>query len=311
MATPYYNAASQPVIVQGQNIITNASEWNKGERQPNRCRDAFWGFLFYVHLGLVGFATVTYAPTMAEDMQDRRLLSTSSRWMQEEGEDVDVDMNSILTILAVCGLASFVISSLAMAFMMYFAQGVIKIALFFNLIVTGGLAFLAFSSGALQLAIPAVIGFIFSMYYTCVVWKRIPFAASNLVTAITAVRANIGLAFFAYTNLFVSFLWSVWWAIAFAATNYVLSDCDAEWNCENEVNGFFIFLFLVSYFWTAQVVKNVVHVTVAGTVGTWWFVPGEARTCCSRGVRDSYVRSITTSFGSICLGVRLAACILV
>jgi hypothetical protein len=141
------------------------------------------------------------------------------------------------------------------------------------------------------------------------VWQRIPFAASNLVTAVTAVRANIGLAFFAYTNLFVNFLWSVWWAIAFVATTYVVSGCDAEGDCESEVNGFYVFLFMVSYFWTAQVVKNVVHVTVAGTVGTWWFSPAEATSCCSQGIRGSYLRSITTSFGSICLGSLIVAII--
>jgi len=42
-------------------------------------------------------------------------------------------------------------------------------------------------------------------------------------------------------------------------------------------------------------------------VGTWWFTPIEARSFCSRGVRDSFVRSVTTSFGSICLGSLLVA----
>lgn len=60
-------------------------------------------------------------------------------------------------------------------------------------------------------------------------------------------------------------------------------------------------------FWT--VIGNVVHVTTAGTVGTWWFVPEEANGCCSQAVRESYVRSLTTSFGSICLGSLIVAII--
>jgi Plasma-membrane choline transporter len=51
------------------------------------------------------------------------------------------------------------------------------------------------------------------------------------------------------------------------------------------------------------------HVTTAGTVGTFWFVPEEANGCCSSAVRDSYVRSLTTSFGSICFGSLIVAII--
>ena len=101
--------------------------------------------------------------------------------------------------------------------------------------------------------------------------------------------------------------WSAWWLVSFVSTVYVTSGCDGEGNCQSEPSGFLIFALLLSYHWTFQVIKNVVHVTVAGTVGTWWFVPTEASSCCSRGVRDSYIRAVTTSFGSICMGSLLVA----
>jgi hypothetical protein len=308
----------------------NSDQWTKGEKQPNQCRDGFWAVLFYVHLVAVAYASAKYAPAMAQDMADgyggnndddgRRSLFSVSRWLDQEkqeadyadyanGDELPVDMGTIMFLLGVSGLAGLILSSLAMGFMMNFAQGLIKMALWFNILVTLTMCILAIVAGVVGMAILAGVGVLFSAYYAYVVWHRIPFAASNLVTAITAVRANMGLAFFAYTNLIVSFLWSVWWGIAFLATFYVLSDCDAEGNCENQVNGGLMFVFLVSYYWTTQVIKNVVHVTVAGTVGTWWFSPEEASKCCSRGVRDSYLRSITTSFGSICLGSLIVALI--
>jgi hypothetical protein len=43
--------------------------------------------------------------------------------------------------------------------------------------------------------------------------------------------------------------------------------------------------------------------------GTWWFTPFEASSCCSSGVRQSYLRAITTSFGSICFGSLIVAII--
>jgi hypothetical protein len=64
----------------------------------------------------------------------------------------------------------------------------------------------------------------------------------------------------------------------------------------------------VSYFFTHQVLQNTVHTTVAGVVGTWWFVPNESGFCGS-AVCGSFFRSITTSFGSICFGSLIVAVI--
>ena len=224
--------------------------------------------------------------------------------------DMSIDLQAIMGVLALCGLGGFVISTLAMTLMMSCPKILIKIALFFNIFVTLLIAMIALVSGVLPLAAMCGIGFLFSAYYAYVVWNRIPFAAANLCAAVTAVRSNLGVAFFAYTNLIATFLWSLWWSIAVVATTYVLNECDNSGNCESQrVNGFMMFLFLVSYFWTTQILKNVLHTTVAGVVGSWWHFPAEASSCCSKGVRDSYMRSLTTSFGSIALGSLIVAII--
>ena len=296
------------------------------------CRDTFWAILFYAHLLGIGVATLKYSPLMTNDLVTeyaqgayRRFLSEGSshgwfswedgsderghRYLDNEEEDFVLEMSTMWTVLMFSGLASILISSLAMSLIMAIPTAMIKIALAFNLLVTTAVCVFAIVVGAIVVGVIAGIGLVLTVYYTYIVWRRIPFAASTLVTALTAVKCNVGLAFFAYNNLVVTFLWALWWATAFVATTYVMGDCNAEGYCENEINGFIVFLFLVSFFWTFQVIKNVVHVTVAGTVGTWWFVPGEARSCCSSAVRNSYWRSITTSFGSICFGSLLVAII--
>jgi hypothetical protein len=50
-----------------------------------------------------------------------------------------------------------------------------------------------------------------------------------------------------------------------------------------------------------------IHVTVSGVVGTWWFDPADAHGLCSKALFDSFVRSATYSFGSICFGSLLVA----
>mmetsp|Transcript_20170 Transcript_20170/g.42702 ORF Transcript_20170/g.42702 Transcript_20170/m.42702 type:complete len:280 (+) Transcript_20170:953-1792(+) len=72
-------------------------------------------------------------------------------------------------------------------------------------------------------------------------------------------------------------------------------------------NAGIVFLLFVSYYWTFGVLTNTIHVTTAGTVGTWWFVPHEANRCWSSAIRDSFCRATTYSFGSICLGSLLVA----
>lgn len=274
MSTPYYNAeaGTTPVVVQGHAVTTNntpavynssfstalnvesGTEWQKGEKQPSACRDGIWAILFYVHLGLIAFASVSFIPQMAADVAEgyaggaqRQLSVSMPRMLQNDNgdEDIEIDLNAIMTILAFCGIGGIFISSLAMLVMIQFAETLIKIALIFNLVVSGALALLSLAAGSAGSAIMFTIGFLFSAYYCYIVWSKIPFAASNLVTATTAVRANMGLAFFAFTNLVVTFLWSLWWAATFVSANYVLGQCDADGNCEQEINGGLVFLFLV------------------------------------------------------------------
>ena len=42
-------------------------------------------------------------------------------------------------------------------------------------------------------------------------------------------------------------------------------------------------------------------------VGNWWFEPDEASHCCSSAVNNSFLRAMTTSFGSICFGSLIVA----
>jgi len=102
----------------------------------------------------------------------------------------------------------------------------------------------------------------------------------------------------------------MFWSVTSYATVYVIGGCDLEAGvCENDIDAYIVFLLVLSMYWTQQVIRNVVHVTVAGTVGTWWWAPHEANSCCSEAVRSSHARAMTNSFGSICLGSLIVAII--
>ena len=104
----------------------------------------------------------------------------------------------------------------------------------------------------------------------------------------------MGLTFAAYTLMIVAIFWSMLW---FWGIGDALQDS----------NIFISFLLFVSFYWVHQVLTNIMHVTTAGTVGTWWFVPEEAQSCWSPAIQDSLIRATSFSFGSICLGSLMVA----
>jgi len=272
-----------------------------GERQQKRCNDVFFAILFYAHLGVMAFITAVNAPVMMSDVagsvQDayqNRMLEEDSMWSTElssmadisfgrrldEGEqdngddgqnnggdgEIEFDMAALWLILGVSAVVGFTMSALFMSVMMHFAEGLIKFALWFNILTPLLMAILSLLVGAIPVALMCFLAFAFTAYYAYAVWARIPFAAVNMRTAVTAVRANFGLTFFAFNSLVLSFFWTLWWAVATSSIIYVTSGCSAE-GCQTEPSGPLVFALCISYYWTVQVIKNVCHTTVAGTVG--------------------------------------------
>lgn len=330
MWTPYEKTGSDGVVlVQGKSLQRGAfnqalsrvpSKIQAAQYQTPRpssrgCRDAIFAVLFYVHLCLIVWAAAKYVPVMvaqeganiSSHFNLRRLTEDANAQDQDGSFNFQIDTAELVTVLAVSATLAFLMSSIALAFMTKCAKVLIQTALIFNVIFFLILMSLSFAFGSLGTAIVCLILAVLSSCYAFRVWDRIAFAAANLATAVTAVRANVGLAVYAYWSVIVLFFWSVAWSLAAVSTIFVKANCSTQGQCEGQVSGFLIFLFLLSYYWTSQVIANVVTVTTAGTVGTWWFYPLEARSCCSKAVRDSYGRSLTTSFGSICLGSLLVA----
>ena len=67
-----------------------------------------------------------------------------------------------------------------------------------------------------------------------------------------------------------------------------------------------VFLYLLSFFWTEQIINNLQHTIVASMIGTWWYNPTDANFCWDDGLNRSICHSLTYSFGSICFGSLLA-----
>ena len=69
-------------------------------------------------------------------------------------------------------------------------------------------------------------------------------------------------------------------------------------------SGFSFWYTVASFYWTAQVIRNLAHFTTAGTVSSWWLV-SEVQS----PTWGSFKRASTTSLGTVIVGSMLVAII--
>lgn len=250
-------------------------------REPPRkqYQDLIFAVAFWVHLVIVGIVIFF------------NLGGASNQQQASSGFQ-----GKIVSLTVASGLTSVGLSTFSLYFMMKHTESLVQTALIFSVCTSLAIGILGFLSGSIFMGVLGMLSFCVGCWYAKVVWPRIPYAAANLQTALTAVQSNLGMAVVSYAFTAIAFVWSIFWFVG----------------CGNALEGqnlFVVFLLFLSYYWVHQVLQNTVHVTVAGTVGTWWFVPSEASSFWSTALSDSLYRASTYSFGSICFGSLLVAII--
>jgi hypothetical protein len=219
-----------------------------------------------------------------------------------------IDYKNVLALTFFTGLYSCVLAYLSFGFMLIISRSLIQIMLIFSTIVALGWGLIGLSLDPYGLIADMGFGaFLLTLGYTMFSWNRIPFAATNLYTALCAMRCTADITILGLLSLAVAFGWCLLWCTAFVGivNSFNNSDCNKKDDCHAHVSRNHIPLYLLlvfSFHWTTMVIKNVVRVTVASAIGTWWFRPSEIGPFCTAAVIRPLVRSLTKSFGSICLG---------
>lgn len=122
----------------------------------------------------------------------------------------------------------------------------------------------------------------------------------------------------AFSGLFVQIAWSAFWIFSLAI-NYSVYQRTSNCRIEDDASGksklvcdnnqlYWVLVYLhFVMFWNSEVIKNVVHVTISGVFGVYYFFEGSAQGAPSSPTLGSAKRALTTSFGSICFGSLLIA----
>ena len=135
------------------------------------------------------------------------------------------------------------------------------------------------------------------MSAACALWlvlnrNRVELSVQLLTTITELMHTFPGLVTLAYAATALQFLWLLIWSAAFS---YAM---------QGGAPPAAIFLLCLSLFWTSQLLRSVMHTTVAGTIGAWYFLSPNLPTTPTH---DALVRALTTSFGSLCLGSLVSA----
>jgi hypothetical protein len=241
---------SSPVVVQGTKVETpfgaspqptnlsnqQSEPANDDKAAKTGCKDPIFAVLFYINLfAIVGVAAV-YGPAAFED------TATAT-------------YGGYIAAVVVTAVISLLASGIGMLLMMRFPETIIKVSLIFVVVMSLVMCILSFLTGNLMGGIIGLVFFAIGVCYARAVWSRIPFATVNLVTSITAIKANFGVTFFAYLFALFGVGWAILWTIAFAGVFENTYDCNDLTGVCTDPNYGYLFLLFLSFFFTHQVLQ--------------------------------------------------------
>jgi len=140
-----------------------------------------------------------------------------------------------------------------------------------------------------------ILGLFLALYFF-LVRSRIAFAIEVLRVAASAVSEYPGTQVVAFLSIFVKIGWLFLWSYAVFVSQRLPSS-----------GSYAAAVFLIfSFYWTFEVIKNTVHVTVSGVVASWYFLGSAGPPSPTLGALG---RALTTSLGSIACGSLIVAII--
>jgi len=164
----------------------------------------------------------------------------------------------------------------------------------------------------------AVVYLVFSIFYIiCFIsWiPRIPFSVL-LLEVVIDVSKNYGHVFIvSLVGGVIATAFGAWFSVTLVAiyAKYYPGgpgcSVDGAGGCSKaKVIGLIVFVTFAAY-WITEVIKNVIHVTISGVYGSWYFCSRKQEGFPKGATRGAFKRSMTYSFGSISFGSLLVALI--
>lgn len=267
-------------------------------------KDVAYAVLFVVHLLVVLVLCGVYA---GDGMKAVKEEADEDLGDEGEAELGPGDAGKVAGILVVACIVAAVFSFSYLSVVQRNAHSMIVGTMIASAAVCFFFALYFFATGVAGMGVlmllSAAINALF--YYW---WRpRIPFAAAVLETVSSILQRYSATIYLSLAFALVELAWFGFWAFAFVTTYFATTDSTARTEDEDEgASGMLYLFFVLSFYWTSQVIKNVLHVTIAGTVATYYF---QSTDMPVNPTGASLHRAMTTSFGSICMGSLIVAAV--
>merc|ERR1711904_152492 len=155
----------------------------------------------------------------------------------------------------------------------------------------------SFSKGGILTGLTLLALLVAEGLYARYVWARADLAAATIGVTVSFTSQYPAVFGVAAASLLFQLLWLVLWS----TTSYHTMGYFAG-SSTGQLLGMYLVLVL---FWGIQVLKNLVHVTIAGSFASWYFrYPHHQE---ANPTLTALIRACTTSFGSVCLGSLVVA----
>jgi len=249
------------------------------------CQDVSFGVLFWLHLlvlwGYVGYRLNAILNDKKMDEELWRCVETGKFPVIFSAIGIAVACSMLWIILIRAFPKTMVYSSVCMIVVV---QAVIVGLLFkFNLPVQAALG---------------GVGLLFTLLYIWFIWESLAFTALLLETTVSVLMKYCGSLVLSVASAIPGLVIVFAYVVALAIFKHDSVDGDGD---KNEVT-WLVPLMCFSFFWTWAVLGNVVHTTICGVIGRWYFLSeGGNATGPSLG------QALTNSFGSIALGSLIMA----
>lgn len=202
-----------------------------------------------------------------------------------------------------------VLSFLLILYARYAARLFITSGLILNVILGLGTAIFYFVKKYYS---AAVVFLVFTLITAWAYWNarlRIPFSATVLEITIDVMRRYKSTLVVSFLGVIVLGAFSALFSMVILATYVKYSPqennpgCDvAGGSCSQlKLIGVLVFVFFAGYYIT-EVIKNVIHTTISGVYGTWYYLSGSDQGEPKHPALGAFKRAMTYCFGSICEG---------
>lgn len=273
---------------------------------PSKVYNDKWFIVaFGVHLLFMLILAFVYGPWMISD-SDQNLTNGSNE------NDLGSPNGFFMIILFLAANFGIVISLYWLNVITRYSTQIIHISLTACVILAIVGFIVALTSANPWMAAFFIIAGVLMCVYYYYIRARIPFAVAILEASVASLKKHRGLIYLAYglsvVNIAFVVLWSFIVAAVIHAGEKVITVDNPDGSYYQYRAGqsaglqFIQFMCVFSLYWTCQTIKNIGHVTTAGTVASWWFQPQ-----LTSPIFPAFIRSITTSLGSIIFGSLLVA----